>query len=104
MDLAEGHLAALNYLSKLPSNFSILNLGTGSGCSVLELVSLYEKISQKKIPFEIAPRRPGDIPSCYAAVDIARLTIGWSASRNIQNMCEDSWKWINFDWASKSVG
>ena len=93
MDLAEGHVSALNNLSKLPANFSVVNLGTGGGCSVFELVSLYEKISQKKIPFEIAPRRPGDIASCYAKIDQARLLLGWQAKHSLQAMCEDSWKW-----------
>lgn len=93
LDLAEGHVLALNYLIKLPANFSIFNLGTGSGCSVLELVTLYEKISQKKIPFQIVPRRPGDITSCYASVDRARIEIGWNVKRTTQKMCEDSWRW-----------
>jgi UDP-glucose 4-epimerase len=93
MDLAEGHVAALKYLNAPSENFSIINLGTGSGCSVLELVSFYEKAFLKKIPFEIGPRRPGDIASCYANVGQAKLKMGWSAKRTIQNMCEDSWRW-----------
>jgi UDP-glucose 4-epimerase len=93
MDLAEGHVAALNYLINQPKNYSNINLGTGNGCSVHELVSMYEKISQKKIPYEISPRRPGDIASCYAAVDQALLTFGWRVERTTQKMCEDSWRW-----------
>jgi UDP-glucose 4-epimerase len=93
MDLAEGHVAALNYLSKQSQNYSIINLGTGSGCSVLELVRLYEKSSLKKIPYEIAPRRPGDIASCYAKAERARLWMDWNAERTLQKMCEDSWRW-----------
>ena len=93
MDLAEGHVSALNYLNKLQANFSIFNIGTGRGCSVLELVSLYEKISRKKILFEIAPRRPGDIASCYAKVGRAGFLMGWRAKRSPEAMCEDSWRW-----------
>jgi UDP-glucose 4-epimerase len=93
MDLAEGHVAALNYLSSKPKNYSIINLGTGNGCSVLELVGLYEKISQKKIPYEISPRRPGDIASCYAKVDRAGLWLSWDAKRTLKKMCEDSLRW-----------
>lgn len=93
MDLAEGHVAALHHLSKRPQNYSIINLGTGSGFSVLELVSLYEKASLKKIPYEISPRRRGDIAACYADVNQARLSMGWNAKRTMQQMCEDSWRW-----------
>jgi UDP-glucose 4-epimerase len=93
MDLADGHVAALRYLSKQSPNYSIINLGTGSGCSVLELVELYEKTSLKKIPYEIAPRRPGDIASCYAKADRARLWMDWNAERTLETMCKDSWRW-----------
>jgi UDP-glucose 4-epimerase len=97
MDLAEGHVAALNYLSKKSQNFSIINLGGGSGCSVLELVSIYEKTSLKKIPYEITPRRLGDIASCYASVDKAAYLIGWNAARSLKVACEDSCRWQNLN-------
>jgi UDP-glucose 4-epimerase len=94
MDLAEGHVAAMRYLSKPhANNYLILNLGTGAGHSVLELVSLYGKVSCKPIPFEIAPRRPGDIDSCYAKVDRAGLWLSWDAKRTLKKMCEDSLRW-----------
>lgn len=93
MDLAEGHVSALNYLNKAHANYSVLNLGTGSGCSVLELVSLYEKISRKKIPFEINPRRAGDIGSCYAKVERVGYLLGWQVKRSLEKMCQDSWRW-----------
>mgnify|MGYP000320118444 CR=1 FL=1 len=93
MDLAEGHVSALNYLSQNPAGYSVVNLGTGSGCSVLNLVRLYEVASSKKIPFEISPRRSGDIASCYADANLAYLKLRWQAKRSLQKMCEDSWKW-----------
>lgn len=93
MDLAEGHVLALDYLNGCAPEFSIVNLGTGGGCSVLELVDLYEKASNKKIPYEIAARREGDIASCYANVEQARLKMGWSAMRTLKQMCDDSWRW-----------
>jgi UDP-glucose 4-epimerase len=93
MDLAEGHFAALNYLSSQTDQFSVINLGTGSGCSVLELVKLYEIVSGKKISFEISPRRSGDTASCYANANRAHEKMGWKAERSLQNMCEDSWRW-----------
>jgi UDP-glucose 4-epimerase len=93
MDLAEGHVSALEYLSKGAPAFSIMNLGTGGGCSVLELVNLYEKASSQKIAYEIAQRRAGDIASCYANVDKAAAQMGWRATRSLSKMCEDSWRW-----------
>jgi UDP-glucose 4-epimerase len=102
MDLAEGHVAAMRYLSKSPANnYSILNLGTGAGYSVLELVSLYGKVSCQPIPFEVVPRRPGDIASCYAKVDRAGLCLSWDAKRTLKKMCEDSLRWQKMDVDSK---
>jgi UDP-glucose 4-epimerase len=95
MDLAEGHIAALHHLSKQSQNYSIINLGSGSGCSVLELVSIYEKSSLKKIPYEISPRRPGDIASCYASVDKVVSLVGWRATRSLKIACEDAYRWQN---------
>lgn len=93
MDLAEGHLSALEYLSNKTLKFSIINLGTGGGCSVLELVNLYEKVSSQKIAYEIIGRRVGDIASCYANVDKAAVQMDWKAIRSLEKMCEDSWRW-----------
>lgn len=93
MDLADGHVCALNYLYNNESEFSIMNLGTGAGYSVLELVKLYQKVSSRKITYEIAARRAGDIASCYANADKADVHMGWKAKRSLEKMCEDSWRW-----------
>lgn len=89
MDLAEGHLAALEYID----NYGVepINLGTGVGYSVLDMVKAFEKASGKPIPYKIAPRRPGDIATCYALPDKAKKEIKWSAKRNLDDMCRDLW-------------
>ena len=89
MDLAEGHLAALEYID----NYGVepINLGTGVGYSVLDMVKAFEKASGKPVPYKIAPRRPGDIATCYALPDKARKEIKWSAKRNLDDMCRDLW-------------
>jgi UDP-glucose 4-epimerase len=95
-DLAEGHVAALRYL--LDGKGSIVaNLGTGHGSSVLELVRAFEQASGRSVPFEIAPRRPGDIDACYADPSRANRLLGWRATRNLQTMCADSWRWQNLN-------
>ncbi len=92
MDLAEGHVAALRRL--LDDQPSITaNLGTGRGYSVLELVRAFEQASRRPIPYEIAARRPGDIDACYADPSLAQRVLNWHASRDLQAMCEDSWRW-----------
>lgn len=93
-DLAEGHVAALGYL--LTGKGSIVaNLGTGRGSSVLELVRAFERASGRSVPFEIAPRRAGDIDACYADPARANELLGWRATRDLQTMCVDSWRWQN---------
>ena len=92
VDLARGHLGAINVLDKLPGAVPI-NLGTGRGYSVLEVVAAFENASGRKVPFRIVDRRPGDIASCYADVSLARDLLGWSAEREMATMCEDSWRW-----------
>jgi len=95
-DLAEGHVAALRYL--LDGKGSIVaNLGTGHGSSVLELVRAFEQASGRSVPFEIAPRRPGDIDACYADPTRANELLGWRATRDLQTMCADSWRWQNLN-------
>ena len=95
-DLAEGHVAALRYL--LDGKGSIVaNLGTGHGSSVLELVRAFEQASGRSVPFEIAPRRPGDIDACYADPTRANQLLGWRATRDLQTMCADSWRWQNLN-------
>ncbi len=89
MDLAEGHLAALEYID----NYGVepINLGTGVGYSVLDMVKAFEKASGRPVPYKIAPRRPGDIATCYALPDKAKKEIKWSAKRNLDDMCRDLW-------------
>lgn len=89
VDLAQGHLKALESLT-IPQCTPI-NLGTGTGYSVLDIVKAFEKASQKPIPYTIAPRRDGDIASCYADPKGALKLIGWSAQRSLEQMCQDTW-------------
>ena len=91
-DLADGHVAALKFLL-MGSESITVNLGTGVGYSVIELVRAYEAASGRAIPFDIAPRRPGDIAACYADPAMARDRLGWTAQHGLQRMCEDSWRW-----------
>ena len=92
MDLAEGHVAALRHL--LDGNRSLtINLGTGRGTSVLELVHAFERASGRRVPYEIAPRRPGDVAACWADPSLAAATIGWTARRDLDAMCADAWRW-----------
>lgn len=92
VDLAEGHLAALDRHHRDPG-VHIYNLGTGRGHSVLEVIKTYEEESGRPIPYEIVGRRSGDVAASYAAVDKARRELGWSAGRDVHDMCADSWRW-----------
>ena len=92
MDLAEGHLAALNY-AKEHTGVEVFNLGTGVGYSVLELLHAFEEVNQISVPYRIAPRRPGDIATCYADPSKARELLGWQARRGLKDMCRDAWHW-----------
>jgi UDP-glucose 4-epimerase len=92
MDLAEGHVAALRYLSGGGDEF-VFNLGTGRGYSVLELVTAFERACGKKIPYQFAPRRPGDVAICYADTGKAKSVLGWEAKRGLDEMCADMWRW-----------
>ena len=91
-DLAEGHVKALSRITP-EGSLSIYNLGTGKGYSVLEMIQAFEKASGKKIPYTIAPRRPGDIAECWASPLKAEKELGWKASRGIDEMCADAWNW-----------
>ena len=93
-DLAEGHLAALRY-AREHRGAEAVNLGTGKGASVLEMVRAYEKACGKRIPVRMAPRRPGDIATCYADTAKAKALFGWEAVRGIDEMCRDSWHFIS---------
>ena len=91
-DLADGHLAALRYLNERGEGMTV-NLGTGRGYSVLEVVEAYRRASGKPIPYEIVARRPGDIASCYADPALAQRLLGWQARHDLDRMCADSWRW-----------
>jgi UDP-glucose 4-epimerase len=92
MDLAEGHVAALRHLLA-GAHSLVVNLGTGRGTSVLEIVQAFERASGRRVPFEIVPRRPGDVAACYADPSLATQTIGWRATRDLDAMCADAWRW-----------
>jgi UDP-glucose 4-epimerase len=92
VDLAKGHVKALKKLEK-GSGVSIYNLGTGTGYSVLDVLHAFEKACGKELPYEIKPRRPGDIAACYADPAKAYRELGWKAEFGIEKMCEDSWRW-----------
>ncbi|MBQ9262659.1 MAG: UDP-glucose 4-epimerase GalE [Clostridia bacterium] len=92
MDLAEGHLAAIEFAAK-HEGVEIFNLGTGIPYSVLDIVRAFEQANGLKIPYEITPRRPGDIAVCYADPKRARDTLHWQAKRDLTTMCHDAWNW-----------
>ncbi len=91
-DLAEGHVAALRYLFEQQQSLTV-NLGTGQGYSVLELAKAYGRAADREIPLVFAPRRPGDIDACYADPQRAKALMGWAATRGLDQMCVDSWRW-----------
>ena len=92
VDLAIGHLKALNKINA-EAGAHIYNLGTGNGYSVFEMVTAFEKAADKPVPYEVKPRRPGDIAACYAAPEKALNELGWQAERGIDEMMEDTWRW-----------
>lgn len=92
VDLAQGHLAALGRLQTCPGVVTY-NLGTGQGYSVLEMVAAFAAASGREIPYRVAPRRPGDIATCYADPGLARAELGWQARLGIAEMCCDAWRW-----------
>lgn len=95
VDLALGHLKALEALDRLerPGECLTVNLGTGNGYSVLEIVRAFEAASGKPVPYKVAPRRPGDVASCYADPEQALKSLGWRAARGLSEMCADAWRW-----------
>ena len=90
VDLANGHVAAINHSNPGVETY---NLGTGHGVSVLELIAAFAKASGKNIPYQIVPRRAGDIASCYASSAKAKKELGWIAEKTIDDACADSWRW-----------
>ena len=93
MDLAEGHLCALENLYKSKNKFLNINLGTGKGVTVLELISTFEKVNKTKIPFKFAGRRSGDKVMCVADNALAIKLLNWKTKRSLEDMCIDGWKW-----------
>ena len=91
-DLAQGHVAALQRLLNHPGSLTV-NLGTGRGYSVLEVVAAFAAASGRAVPYEIKPRRPGDVAACFADPTLARDLLGWQAQHDLQRMCADSWRW-----------
>jgi UDP-glucose 4-epimerase len=91
-DLAEGHVAAVRTLLDRPGSLTV-NLGTGRGHSVLEVVAAYAAASGREVPHRIVPRRPGDVAACWADPSLARELLGWSARHDLARMCTDSWRW-----------
>ncbi len=92
MDLAEGHVAALDWLLHEGGMLTV-NLGTGQGYSVLDMVRAFEKASGRPVPYQIVPRRSGDIAECWADPALARRLLGWEATRGVGAMCADTWRW-----------
>ena len=97
VDLAKGHVKALEKLDKEQKGLYIYDLGTGNGYSVLDMVKAFEQATGKKVPYKIAPRREGDIAMCYADPKKAKEELGWTAEKTLEDMCKDSWNYINRD-------
>jgi UDP-glucose 4-epimerase len=93
MDLAEGHEATIGYMKKKGSGLFTFNLGTGNGCSVLDMVDAMGKACGHEIKYKIGDRRPGDIAVCYADASLAKKEMGWEAKRSLEDMCRDLWCW-----------
>jgi UDP-glucose 4-epimerase len=92
VDLANGHVAALDYLANNREMLTV-NLGTGRGISVLEMIAAFERTNGCKVPFHICDRRAGDIARCWADTGLANRLLGWQASRSLEDMCGDAWRW-----------
>jgi UDP-glucose 4-epimerase len=100
VDLARGHLAALDALGRHPGVLTF-NLGTGRGYSVLDMVRSFAAASGKPVPYRVVGRRPGDVAQCYADPSLARELLGWKADLGIEAMCADAWRWQQ--WAAKNL-
>lgn len=92
VDLADGHLAALRYAHGRPG-MHVFNLGTGRGNSVLEMLAAFGRACGRELPYEVVPRRPGDVAACWADPTRAEQTLGWRAARTLEQMCADAWRW-----------
>jgi UDP-glucose 4-epimerase len=100
VDLAQGHLAALNVLAE-QADLLTLNLGTGRGYSVLEMIKAFSEASGRTINYRIVDRRPGDVAACYADPTLAFKVMGWRANRGIDSMCADAWRWQKANFSAK---
>ena len=94
VDLAKGHLKALEKIEKEGKGLYIYNLGTGRGYSVLDMVKAFEKATGQKVPYKIVGRRAGDIATCYAETKKAKEELDWITEKNLEDMCRDSWNYI----------
>ena len=94
-DLATGHIAAINFLAGT-KGWHAINLGTGYGSSVLEMIDQFASSSDRSIPYEVVGRRPGDIASCYASAEKAKKLLKWKATRDLKSMCSSAWKWQEY--------
>ena len=94
VDLAKGHISALQKIEKEKNGIFIYNLGTGNGYSVLEIVKAFEKATGQKVPYKITTRRTGDVDICYADATKAKKELGWVAEKKLEDMCRDSWHYI----------
>lgn len=92
VDLVEGHLSALRYLEKKPGLLTV-NLGTGAGVSVLEMVRAFVRVNQCEVPYRLVARRAGDIAECWADTSLAERLLAWQATRTLDDMCRDTWRW-----------
>lgn len=92
VDLAQGHLRALEALTERPGCVAY-NLGTGRGSTVLEVIAAFTRAAGRPIPYQLVARRPGDVAECYASAEKARRELGWQANRDLDQMCQDSWRW-----------
>ena len=92
VDLAKGHVAAVTFATE-NTGCEVFNLGTGTGYSVLDMVKAFEEANGVRIPYQIAGRRPGDLPVCYADPAKSAEMLGWKAEKNLRDMCRDSWNW-----------
>jgi UDP-glucose 4-epimerase len=92
MDLARAHADAIDYLAREDRNLTV-NLGTGRGYSVLEVVRAFEQASGRKVPYQVVARRDGDVAQCYADPSLARRLLGWKAKHTLEEMCADAWRW-----------
>jgi UDP-glucose 4-epimerase len=92
VDLADGHVKAIKRLKEKPG-IATYNLGTGCGYSVFDLIRAFSKVCQKEIPFLVRSRRQGDIATCYADATLAQKELGWTAGKDLEEMCEDAWRW-----------